>query len=216
MANYKIGDTRDLGACSACGNVIVIEAENGLFRPQRCGNPVKLADGNWLCGSCLRKLRIKYPQEYRLDTKQKKMLPYERAGELTAEEAERELGQIHDYLEDLREKYGFHQAVFSVEKADVKKGGLLKPSLYTVTGHVIYGTFTPLDEVSIGLNGGQKALISCLYYPHSITPVSDIQIQQVTGKLVIDYAWAEGGEEAAFIFREKSLNLKPGDIIVKD
>ena len=76
MAEYRIGDTRDLGACSACGNVIVIETDNGLFRPQGCGNPVRLADGSWLCGSCLRKLRVKYPQEYRMDPKGKKMLPY--------------------------------------------------------------------------------------------------------------------------------------------
>ena len=67
MAEYRIGDTLDLGSCSACGNVIVIEPDNGLFRPQGCGNPVRLADGSWLCGSCLRKLRVKYPQEYRMD-----------------------------------------------------------------------------------------------------------------------------------------------------
>ena len=30
---YKVGDNRDLGTCTACGNVIVIEAENGLFKP---------------------------------------------------------------------------------------------------------------------------------------------------------------------------------------
>ena len=216
MAEYKIGDTRDLGACSACGNVIVIETDNGLFRPQRCGNPVKLADGSWLCGSCLRKLRVKYPQEYRTDPKGKKMEPYERASELTAEEAKKELGQAHNYLEDLREKYGFRQAVFSVENVDVKKGGFLKPSFFTVTGHVIYGTFTPLDEVSIGMNGGQKVKICCLDNPHSPVPVSDTTIQRGTNRLLIDYAWAEGGEEAAFIFREKSMNLKPGDLIVKD
>ena len=216
MAEYRIGDTRDLGACSACGNVIVIEPDNGLFRPQRCGNPVKLADSSWLCGSCLRKLRVKYPQEYRMDPKHKKMLLFERASELTAKGAKAELEHIHDYLEDLREKYGFHQAVFSVEKVDVKKGGFLKPSFFTVTGHVIYGTFTPLDEVSIGINGRQKAKISCLDNPHSPVPVSDTTIQSGTNKLLIDYVWAEGGEEAAFIFQEKNLNLHPGDLIVKD
>ncbi len=216
MANYKIGDTRDLGACSACGNVIVIETDNGLFRPQRCGNPVKLADGSWLCGSCLRKLRVKYPQEYRADPKGKKMLLYERVSELTAEKARKELEHVHDYLEDLRERYGFHQAVLYVENVDVKKGGLLKPSFYTVTGHVLYGTFTPLDEVSIGTNGGQKVKIGCLEEPHGSVPVSDATIQRGTNKLLIDYAWAEGGEEAAFIFQEKNLNLKPGDLIVRD
>ena len=216
MAGYKIGDTRDLGACGACGNVIVIETDNGLFRPQMCGNPVKLKDGSWLCGSCLRKLRIKFPQEYRMDPKQKKILPYERASELTAEEAKRELEHVHDHLEDLREKYGFHQAVFSVETVDVKKGGFLKPSLFTVTGHVIYGSFSSLDEVGIGTNGGQKAKIICLSEPHSPVPVSDLTIQRGTNKLLIDLAWAEGGEEASFIFQEKSLNLKPGDLIVKD
>ncbi len=216
MADYRIGDTRDLGACSACGNVIVIETDNGLFRPQGCGNPVKLADGSWLCGSCLRKLRVKYPQEYRMDPKGKKMQPYERVSDLTAEEAKQELEQAHDYLEDLREKYGFHQAVFSVEKIDVKKGGFLKPSLFTVTGHVIYGSFSSLDEVGIGSDGGQKATISCLYEPHSPIPVSDAAIQRGTNHLLIDYAWAEGGEEAAFIFQEKNLNLKPGDLIVRD
>ena len=216
MAEYRIGDTRDLGACSACGNVIVIETDNGLFRPQRCGNPVKLKDGNWLCGSCLRKLRIKYPQEYRMDPKGKKMQPYERVADLTTEEAKQELEKIHDYQEDIREKYGFRQAVFSVENVVVKKGGFLKPSFFTVTGHVIYGTFTPLDEVSIGINSGQKVKISCLDNPHSSVPVSDLTIQRGTNKLLIDYVWAEGGEEAAFIFQEKSLNLKPGDLIVKD
>ena len=122
MAEYRIGDTRDLGACSACGNVIVIEPDNGLFRPQGCGNPVKLADGSWLCGSCLRKLRVKYPQEYRMDPKGKKMQPHERAAGLTAEEAKWELEQAHDYPEGLRERHGFHQAISS--KA-AKKGGNL-------------------------------------------------------------------------------------------
>ena len=51
MAEYRIGDTRDLGSCSACGNVIVIEPDNDVIHPQGCGNPVKLADGSWLCGS---------------------------------------------------------------------------------------------------------------------------------------------------------------------
>ena len=190
MKEYEIGDTLNLGNCTNCGNVIVIEPDNGLFRPQRCGNPVKLADGSWLCGSCLRKLNEK--------------------------EAKQELEHAHDYLEDLREKYGFHQAVFSVEKVDVKKGGFLKPSFYTVTGHVLYGTFTPLDEVSIGMNGAQKAKISCLDNPHSTVPVSDATVQRGTNKLLIDYSWAEGGEEAAFIFQEKNLNLKPGDLIIKD
>ena len=104
MAEYRIGDTRDLGSCSACGNVIVIETDNGLFRPQGCGNPVRLADGSWLCGSCLRKLRVNYPQEYRMDPKGKNMQPYERAADLTADQAKHELEQVHDYLEDLREK----------------------------------------------------------------------------------------------------------------
>ncbi len=216
MAEYRIGDTRDLGACSACGNVIVIETDNDLFRVQGCGNPVKLADGSWLCGSCLRKLRVKYPQEYRMDPKGKKKQPYEQAAELTADEAKQELEQAHDYLEDLREKYGFHQAVFSVEKVDVKKGGFLKPPFITVTGHVIYGAFYSLDEVNIGAVGGQRSKISCLYYPYSPNPVSDIAIQRVTGKLVIDFVWAEGGEEATFIFQDKSLKLKPGDLITKD
>ena len=215
MAEYKIGDTRELGNCAACGNGIVIEPNNGLFRLQRCGNPVKLKDGSWLCGSCLRKLRVKYPQEYRMDAKGKKIEPFERTSELTAEDAKRELAQVHAFQEDLREKYGFRRAVFAVEKVDVKKGGLLKPSLFTVTGHVIYGTFYSLDEVGLGANGGQKAKISCLYEPHSLVPASDTTIQGSTNKMLIDYAWAEGGEEAAFIFQEKKLDLKPGDLIVK-
>ena len=105
---------------------------------------------------------------------------------------------------------------FSVENVDVKKGGFLKPSFFKVTGHVLYGTFTPLDEVSIGMNSEQKVKIRCLDNPHSPVPVSDTTIQRGTNKLLIDWSWAEGGEEAAFIFQEKSLNLKPGDLIVKD
>ena len=216
MANYKIGDTRDLGACVACGNVIVIEPDNdGMFHPQRCGNPVKLKDGSWLCGSCLKKLRVKYPQEYRMEPKQKRILPYERASELTAEAAKKELEHVHDFLEGLRERYGFHQAVFFVENVEVKKGGFLKPSLFTVTGHVVYGSFSALDEVCIGKKK-KKAMIRCLHEPYSPVPVSDMTIQRGTNKLLIDYAWAEGGEVASFIFQEKSLDLKPGDLIVRD
>ena len=212
---YRIGDTRELGSCAACGNGITIEPDNGLFRAQRCGNPVKLRDGNWLCGSCLRKLRVKYPQEYRMDPVQHRLTPFERVGELTAAEACRELGQVHDYLEGLRAQYGFHQAVFYVEKVDVKKAGFLKPPFITAEGHVVYGTFYSLDDVQIG-NSGKTARISCLYEAHSPIPVSDTVISRMTGKLVIDFAWAEGGEETAFIFQDKNLDLKPGDLIFKD
>ena len=213
---YKIGDTRDLGSCTACGNVIVIETDNGIFRPQRCGNPVKLRDEKWLCGSCIRKLRIRYPQEYRTDPAQHRMQPFERVSELSSEEAIRELPQMHACLEDLREKYGFHQAVFAVEQVDVKKGGFLKPPFITVTGHVIYGTFYSLDDVAVGLNGGRTARISCLFEPHSGKPASDQEISGMRNPLLIDYAWAEGGEETAFIFQDKNLKLNPGDYIVKD
>lgn len=212
---YKIGDTRDLGKCTVCGNVIVIETNNAVFRPQRCGNPVKLKDEKWLCGTCLRKLRIKYQQEYRMDPVQHRMQPYEHVSELTSDEAISELSQIHAYLEDLREKNGYHHAVFAVEKVEVKKGGFLKPPFITVTGHVVYGTFYSLDDVTVGMNRGQTAKISCLYEPHSITPISDMQIGTMRNSLLIDYAWVDGGEEIAFIFQDKSLNLKPGDFIVK-
>ena len=78
--------------------------------------------------------------------------PFERVSELTSDEAISELSQSHAYPEDLREKYGFHNAVFAVEKVDVKKGGFLKPPFITVTGHVVYGTFYSLDDISVGLN----------------------------------------------------------------
>ena len=215
MAQYKIGDTIDLGNCTACGNVIAIEPDNALFRPQRCGNPVKLKDEKWLCGSCLRKIRMKYPQEYRMDPVQHLMQPFERSSELTSDEAIRELSQIHTYLEDLREKYSFHQAVFAVEKVDVTKAGFLKPPFITVTGHVVYGTFYSLDDVTVGLNGGQTARINCLYEPQSRKPVSDLEIRSKRNSLLIDYSWADGGEEIAFIFQDKSLKLNPGDFLVK-
>ncbi len=59
-------------------------------------------------------------------------------------------------------------------------------------------------------------MIRCLHEPYSPVPVSDMTIQRGTNKLLIDYAWAEGGEVASFIFQEKSLDLKPGDLIVRD
>ncbi len=85
----------------------------------------------------------------------------------------------------------------------------------TVTGHVIYGTFYSLDDVTVGLNGGQTARISCLYEPNSIRSVSDQEISRMRNPLLIDYAWAEGGEETAFIFQDKNQKLNPGDLIVK-
>lgn len=151
-----------------------------------------------------------------MDPVQHLMQPYERSGELTSDEAIRELSKIHAYLEDLREKYNFHQAVFAVEKVDVTKGGFLKPPFITVTGHVVFGTFYSLDDVTVGLSGGQAARISCLYEPHGRKPVSDLEIRSNRNSLLIDYSWANGGEEIAFIFQDKKLTLKQGDLIVKD
>ncbi|MBR2742784.1 MAG: hypothetical protein IKD89_04255 [Clostridia bacterium] len=215
MAGYKIGDTRDLGYCAACGNVITIEANNGIFRPQRCGNPVKLKDGEWLCGSCLRKLRVKYPQDYKPDPVQKAIMPFESAAGLDAAEARRELSAAHDHLESLREKYGFHQAVFLVEDVKKEKSGFLKAPFITVTGHVIYGTFYPYDEAACG-NAGYKAQIIAFETPHGGLAVNEQTLRRWKPHDLISYAWVDGGEEAAFVFRDKSLNLKPGDVIIKD
>ncbi|MBR3417589.1 MAG: hypothetical protein IKG82_02735, partial [Oscillospiraceae bacterium] len=76
-------------------------------------------------------------------------------------------------------------------------------------------TFYSLDDVTVGLNGGQTARISCLYEPQSRKPVSDLEIRSNRNSLLIDYSWADGGEEIAFIFQDKSLKLNPGDFIVK-
>ncbi len=212
---YKVGDSRDLGACAACGNAIVVEAENDLFKPQRCGNPVRLKDGAWLCGSCLRKLRVKFPQRYASAAGRPKPEPYESACELTAEDARRELESVRAFREDLRERYGFRQAAFVVEDVRTQKAGLLKPPYVTATGHVVYGAFYALDDVAIGPGGDRNYTIRCLDYPHGSQPVDELRIDRLTGKLVIDRAWADGGEEAAFVFQDKGLSLKPGDVLVK-
>ncbi len=212
---YKLGESRDLGACAACGNVIVIEAENELFKPQRCGNPVRLKDGAWLCGSCLRKLRVKFPQQYNAAASQSTAKFFESVGALTTEDARRELNGIHAFQEDLRARYGCRLAAFHVEDVKTQKAGLLKPPYVTVTGHVIYGAFYALDDVSVGPGGGQAFRIRCLNYPYSALPLDDMKIDRLTGKLVIDKAFAEGGEGAAFVFRDKGLNVKPGDVLVK-
>ena len=47
------------------------------------------------------------------------------------------------------------------------------------------------------------------------TTTTRVTTSKDTSDEAIARATAEGGEEASFVFREKSLSLKPGDLIVK-
>ena len=96
-----------------------------------------------------------------------------------------------------------------------EKSGFLKAPFITVTGHVIYGTFYPYDEAACG-NAGYKAQIIAFETPHGGLAVNEQTLRRWKPHDLISYAWVDGGEEAAFVFRDKSLNLKPGDVIIKD
>ena len=100
--------------CCNCGRTLA-EKEYGA---------VRLKDGSYMCGSCVRRLRVMYPLQYTFDEKKREVVTKDPLRELTADEALAANGQVVTYREDLREQYGFHNAVFVVDAIAESREGL--------------------------------------------------------------------------------------------
>ena len=175
-----------------------------------------LKDGSWICGSCVRLLRVIYPLQCSFDEGKHELVRQDPLRTLDAEDALAAKGQVVSFREDLREKYGFRLAVFRADAMAESKGGLLQAPIVTIFGQVLYGTFFMQDEVTI-LSGGKetKAAIAAIDdYTLRIPMTAGSLKEWVRGCDPATHI-AETGYPCRLVIQAKGISLQPGDLIVK-
>ena len=185
----------DKGTCEVCGRKALVVRKLGAK---------DLKDGSVICGDCARKIRFMYPVMYKMN-KQNKLEAKDPIKELNLDEAKEAIGNAMQKLEDMRESNGFDNAVFRVDEVNIKKGGLFSKPIATITGYVIYGRFDKAEYCKIIHDGvEQETRIAELGDDYRFsTPVTTIYP-------------GEAGYPCLITIVQKGLNIKPGDLIVKD
>ena len=205
------------GSCPICGRT-ALGKYGGTGQLTRIDVPgaVALKDGSYLCGSCVLKLRVMYPLQYTYDEKKIEVVKKDPLRELTAQEAKEADGQVVAFREDLREQYGFHNAVFTVESMAQVSGGLLKPPMVTVFGRVVYGSFRMMEEVTV-LSGGKetKAELEFVENYDDRGPIGPDYIKDRLRNSDPGAHTAEAGYSCKLVVQAKGLAIQPGDLIVK-
>ena len=184
----------DTGACPICGRAL-----------SRFTTHVTLKDDTKICRDCENKLRVKSPLSYYIRSRGTKRYRKDPLQELTLMEFLAELEGVKEYVEDLREKYGFN-AVYQVEDITMEPNGWFDPPLIFAKGRVVYGFFDIGDKVRVVRRGvGVDA------------EIKGINRQFGEEQDIID--WEHRGEPGypcdSIVFSQKDLIVAPGDIIVK-
>ncbi|MBR7069490.1 MAG: hypothetical protein IKI30_03460 [Oxalobacter sp.] len=180
----------DIGFCSLCGRA-AFWSENAK----------KLQDDAIICGECVRKLRVMYP--FPLDPKDIKHDPLKN---LTTGQARDAMGKVTEFIEDFRERYGYRNAVFIVNKIEKEGGGLFKSPLYCLYGRVLYGGFSINEDVTV--KHGQSLYQCRLKDVYLDVPLTD-------GYALREKDHAEGGYPAILQIQERNLDIQVRDLIVK-
>ncbi len=194
MANTR----QDEGRCPICGRAL-----------SKWTTHVTLKDGfTKICRDCENKIRVMYPLRYgkppgKKNVKDKRL---DKISELTLPQVLASMDLVAEYIEDLRELYGFN-AVYKVEDMSMASNGWFSPPLILAKGRVIYGFFDVKDKVRIIKKQG----------PGITAEIKGIDRESAGEKDLID--WEHRGEPGypckAFIFSQKDLVIAPGDLIVK-
>lgn len=206
------------GSCPICGRTALGKyGGTGQLTGIEGNGAIALKDGSYLCGSCVLKLRLMFPLQYTYNEKKHEVAKSDPLRELTTAEAIEANGQVVAFREDLREQYGFHNAVFTVESMAQVSGGLLKPPMVTVFGKVIYGSFRMMEEVTI-LSGGKETKAE-LEFVEEYEDRGPIGAEYIKNRLRLSDPGAntaENGYSCKLVVQAKGLALQPGDLIVKD
>ena len=206
-----------LGNCLICGRVALSEREGGVLTMVEGPRARRLKDGGSLCSSCVRKLRVMYPLQYRFDETKRTVVKKDPLSEISTEEALQANTEAVAFRENLREQYGFRNAVFVVDAMAEEKGGFLQPPLVTVFGQVLYGSFYMQDEVTI-LSGGNeiKATVLMVDTYELRIPIDTTSLKEWMrrtadpGRIV-----GETGYLCKLLIQEKGISVNQGDLIVK-
>ena len=207
-----------LGSCVICGRAALLAREGGVLTMIEGPNACRLKDGASICGSCVRRLRVMYPVQYNFDEAKRTVVKKDPLPELSTEEALQANSEVVPFRENLREQYGFRNAVFVVDAMAECKGGFLQPPLVTIFGQVLYGTFYMQDEVTILSNGNEiKATVLMVDSYELRIPVDTTSLKEWTrhtadpGRVV-----GENGYLCKLVIQEKGIAVNKGDLIVKD
>ena len=206
-----------LGSCLICGRVALSAREGGVLTMIEGPNARRLKDGGSLCASCVRRLRVMYPLQYRFDEAKRTVVKKDPLSEISTEEALQANTEVVSFRENLREQFGFRSAVFVVDAMTEEKGGFLQPPFVTIFGQVLYGSFYMQDEVTI-LSGGNEikaALLMVDAYENRI-PIGGTSLKEWMrrtadpGRVV-----GENGYPCKLLIQEKGISVNQGDLIVK-
>ncbi|MBO4317727.1 MAG: hypothetical protein J5855_05585 [Mailhella sp.] len=207
-----------LGNCVICGRAALRSREGGELTMIEGPDACRLKDGGCLCGSCVRKLRVMYPLQYAFDEARRAVVKQDPFSELGTEDAVQANGEVVPFRENLREQYGFRNAVFVVDAMAESKGGFLQPPLVTIFGQVLYGSFYMQDEVTILSSGNEikAAVVAIDGYEHRI-PMDAASLKE-WGRRTWDPGrkTGEAGYLCQLVIQKKGISVKQGDLIVKD
>ncbi|MBQ3378542.1 MAG: hypothetical protein IJG50_01605 [Clostridia bacterium] len=207
-----------LGSCVICGRAALRAREEGELTMIEGPNALRLKDGGSLCGLCVRRLRVMYPVQFKFDETKRLVVKKDPLPELSTEEAVRANSEAVSFREDMREHYGFHNAVFLVDAMAESKGGFLQPPIVTIFGQVLYGSFYMRDEVTILSVGNEiKATLEAIdAYEHRV-PMDAASLKEwIRRTWDPGRAVAENGYPCKLVVLGKGISLKPGDLVVKD
>ena len=209
-------EDKSMGSCLLCGREALLRhGKGGLLTGIDVPDAIKLKDGSCLCGSCVLKLRVMYPLQYGFDEAAQKIITKDPLMELNGDEAIDADNNVVSYREDLRQQFGFYDAVFKADFMEETQGGFLQAPVVTVFGQVIYGSFYYQDEVTIH-SGGQesKASLEAICKYNDKLPVSAKALKDWTD---VDPATqtAENGYPCKLVIQAKGIKINPGDLIVK-
>ena len=212
------GKSVSYGNCVICGREALSKYGGGELTGIEGPDAIKLKDGQHLCGACVRKLRLLYPLQWTFDEAKRTVETKDPLWELTGDEALEADRQVVSYREDLREQYGFHNAVFIVDAMAESPGGFLKAPLVSVFGQVLYGTFYMQDEVTV-ISGGKemKAPVVAVEEYQFRIPMSASTLKDRV-RYYADPAThiGETGYPIQLVLQAKGIAVKAGDLIVKD
>ena len=181
----------DDGVCPVCGRPLVYIDYSGSQQ---------LSDGSSICRDCAGKLRVMFPL-----SSVRKNGNYSVSDPLKAEtldSVKEKLNHISEYTDSIRASYGFRNAVFKVESVEETKGGLFRPSSYSLRGRTLLGSFFPEDDVLL-IKGGAETPLR-LDEAGTFLPGGDGPLRRVNA-----------GYPGILRISGKGLDMASGDIIVK-
>ena len=188
---------QDEGYCPICGRALSKWTTHVTLKDKKTK----------ICRDCENKIRVMYPLKYGKPAKNYvKNRRMDKICELTLPQVKASMDLVTQYIEDLRELYGFN-AVYKVEDMYMQPHGWFSPPLIFAKGRVIYGYFDVKDKVRIIRKNG----------PGVTAEIKSIERDNVGEKDLID--WEHRGEPGYpckyMTFSQKDLVIAPGDMIVK-